>query len=118
MKRKPLTRLQRTALFDAAHGICCLCDLPIRAGRGEMWVEHLKPLWLGGADDRSNMGPAHVPCARAKTSGEAPQKAKSDRVRANYLGIRKRPRGRPLAGTRASGIRRRMNGNVERWPNG
>jgi|KBSMisStandDraft_5_1062788.scaffolds.fasta_scaffold1149390_1 hypothetical protein len=118
MKRKSLSRLQRTKIFDAAHGICCLCGVPIRAGRGEVWVEHLKPLWLGGADDASNWGPAHRLCAIDKTAGEAPQKAKGDRARANYLGIRKRSRGRPLPGTRASGIRIRMNGNIERWPNG
>lgn len=103
MKRRRLTMLQRIRIYDAANGICCICDLPIDAERGNRWiVEHIKPLWLGGADDETNMGPAHEHCAVDKTSGEAPVKAKGDRVRAKYLGIRK-PRtiltGRKMDGT-------------------
>jgi 5-methylcytosine-specific restriction enzyme A len=89
-ERRRLTRLQRTKIFDGAKGICCLCKLPILASRGERWiVEHIVPLWLSGDDDESNMGPAHERCAIEKTVGEAPVKAKSDRVRARHLGIRK-----------------------------
>lgn len=114
MKRKPLTRLQRVKLFDDHKGKCCLCGLPIQASRGEKYiVEHIKPLWLGGADEISNMGPAHDRCAVEKTKGEAPIKAKSDRVRARHLGIKKSTR--PIPGSKASGVRKRMNGNVERW---
>lgn len=89
-KRRPLTRLARRRIFDNAEGVCCLCGLPIHASRGDkIVIEHLKPLWLGGADDETNMRPAHYRCAIAKTVGEAPVKAKSDRVRAKHLGIRK-----------------------------
>jgi 5-methylcytosine-specific restriction protein A len=87
MKRKPLSRLARVRLFDANEGICCLCGLWITHKK---WVvEHIKPLWLGGADDETNMGPAHEQCAVAKTASEAPVKARTDRQRANHLGIRK-----------------------------
>lgn len=90
-KRKRLSRLARTRIFNSTDGQCCLCKLPIHASRGQKWiVEHIKPLWLSGADDESNMAPAHQSCAIVKTTGEAPVKAKSDRVRANHLGIRKR----------------------------
>ena len=89
-KRKPLTRLQRVKLFDDHRGTCCICNFKIKAEVGDRWiVEHIKPLWLGGEDEARNMGPAHEHCARDKTSAEAPVKAKSDRVRANYLGVRK-----------------------------
>lgn len=112
-KRKPLTRLQRVKLFDDHQGTCCICYTKIDAGRGDKWIiEHIKPLWLGGEDDERNMGPAHEGCARKKTSAEAPVKAKSDRVRANYLGVPKA--GRPMPGSRASGLRKRMDGTVER----
>jgi 5-methylcytosine-specific restriction endonuclease McrA len=91
MKRRPLTRLQRTRIYDSANGVCCICGNPVNAERGTKWiVEHIKPLWLGGADDESNMGPAHQSCAVEKTVSEAPVKAKGDRVRAKHLGIRKR----------------------------
>lgn len=88
MKRKPLTRLQRVKLFDAHSGVCCICEQYIHRGQ-RFVVEHVKPLWLGGADDISNMGPAHQSCAIQKTVKEAPVKAKTDRVRANHLGIKK-----------------------------
>jgi len=90
MKRKPLTRLARTRIFDAHKGKCCICKLHIDAEHGVKWiVEHPKPLWLGGADDETNMAPAHQACAVEKTAAEAPVKAKGDRVRASHLGIKK-----------------------------
>lgn len=111
-KRRALSRLARTRIFDNAHGTCCLCYTKI--AHGKPWiVEHIKPLWLGGDDDERNMGPAHDHCAIQKTASEAPDKAKSDRVRANYLGIRKRPRN-PMPGSRASPFKKRMDGRVER----
>lgn len=115
MTRRSLTRLQKVRIFDAAGGICHLCGLKIWAGRGEQWhVEHVTPLSFGGADDESNMKPAHVKCHADKTREEAPIRAKSDRVRAHYLGIKKTT-SLPIPGSRASGIRKRMNGTVERW---
>lgn len=100
MKRQRLSRLQRTVIFDDAKGICCICHTPIN---GKRWiVEHVKPLWLGGADDNTNRKPAHESCAIQKTVSEAPIKAKTDRQRANNLGIRRAKRtipGRKFDGT-------------------
>ncbi len=90
MKRKSLSRLARIRIFDNHKGVCCLCDNPIRISSAEKWiVEHVKPLWMGGADDETNMAPAHERCAIDKTCGEAPVKAKNDRQRAKHLGIKK-----------------------------
>ncbi len=87
VKRKRLTALQRIRIYDAASGVCCLCKEPIAPKK---WIiEHLVPLWLGGADDDSNMAVAHYDCAIAKTSSEAPVKARGDRQRAKHLGIKK-----------------------------
>lgn len=89
-KRRSITRAMRRRIFDAVKGICCICEIRIDAERGDKWiVEHVKPLWLGGADDETNMRPAHQHCAVKKTAAEAPVKAKSDRVRAKHLGIKK-----------------------------
>lgn len=112
--RRYLTRRTRTRIYDAANGECCICGNYIHATRGDKWiVEHVKPLWLGGADDDSNMRPAHYRCAIQKTAEEAAVKAKTDRVRAKHLGIRK-TQFRPMPGTRASGLRKRFDGRVER----
>jgi len=109
-KRKRLSRLARVSIYDSTHGICCLCSLPIHAERGTKWiVEHIKPLWLGGDDDESNMGPAHERCAIEKTVSEAPVKAESDRVRANHLGIRKPSK---FPGSRDSRWKKKIDGSV------
>jgi hypothetical protein len=100
--RRYLTRRTRTRIFDAAESICCICKCYIHAERGEKWiVEHIKPLWLGGEDEDSNMAPAHMRCAIEKTSAEATVKAKNDRVRAKHLGIKKS--GRTIPGRKFDG---------------
>lgn len=102
MKRRRLATLQRTKIFDRDGGRCCLCGLKINAPKDKWILEHIKPLWLSGADDESNMAPAHFHCAIEKTKAEAPVKAKSDRVRARHIGARKRRRtipGRKFDGT-------------------
>jgi 5-methylcytosine-specific restriction protein A len=102
MKRRRLTALQRTKVFDRDSGRCCLCGLKINTPKDKWILEHVVPLWLSGADDESNMAPAHYHCAIEKTRKEAPVKAKSDRVRARHLGIKKRRRtipGRKFDGT-------------------
>lgn len=112
IKRKSLSRLARVRIFDNSLGVCCLCCRVIRSG--EKWiVEHVKPLWLGGADDETNMAPAHFQCGVEKTCGEAPVKAKTDRQRAAHLGIRKR-QARPMPGTKASGWSKKFSGEVVR----
>jgi 5-methylcytosine-specific restriction protein A len=92
-RRRRLSRLQRIGVFDRAGGVCVICKLEIKASLGERFIiEHIKPLWLGGADDETNMGPAHERCAIQTTAGEAPVKAKGDRIRAKHLGVKKRRR--------------------------
>lgn len=94
MKRKTLTKATRVRIFDAARGLCGLCGLPIKVG--EPWqADHKKQLWAGGEDDEANLQPAHVACHAVKSSADAPLKAKTDRVRANHLGV-KTPPVRPL----------------------
>lgn len=110
MTRRRLTRGQKTRIFDAAHGLCHICNSKIFVECGERWeVEHIKPLHLGGADDFSNMKPAHIRCHRGKTVREHVTRLKDTRVRAKHLGIAKYA-SRPLPGTYASKIKMPMNG--------
>lgn len=108
-KRRFLSRLARVRIFDKAGGACCICHLKIHAPKQKWGVEHIKPLWLSGADDESNMGPAHWDCMIEKTVSEAPIKAKSDRQRANHLGIRKPS---TFPGSRNSRWKRKISGEV------
>lgn len=95
--RKALTPTQRLKLFEAHKGICVLCGRKIQAG--EKWIdEHCRPLAMGGTNDLSNRGPAHLPCAAAKTNGpdgDLAKAAKAKRVKMRFLGIAK-PKSRTL----------------------
>jgi 5-methylcytosine-specific restriction protein A len=117
MSRKSLTSAQRVRIFDAGAGLCHFCGCKIHAERGEAWdVSHVIPLEAGGPDELHNMQPAHRTCHRKHTAEiDAPRIAKTKRQRQKHLGIR-HPTVRPLPGSRASGIRKRMSGEVERWP--
>lgn len=112
MTRKSLSRSQRVRVFDSAAGVCHLCGQRIQVG--QPWdVEHVKPLHMGGADEPSNMRPAHVHCHRIKTSGEATIRAKTDRVRAKHIGA-KRQATRPMPCSRTTNFKRRFDGTVVR----
>lgn len=88
-RRKPLTRKQRVDAHDTHGGTCCVCQEPI--AKGEPFIdEHLIPIALGGSNDPSNRGMAHIPCAKIKTRRDQNMIAKAIRMRAKHLGIKKR----------------------------
>ena len=115
MTRRSLTRLQRIRVFDDADGICHLCGCKIHSSQ-DWQADHIIPLGLDGPDTPDNMRPAHVDCHKAKSSVDKGQIAKAVRQRANHLGIKRR-QSRPMPGTKASGVRKRMDGTVERREN-
>lgn len=111
--RRRITAALRVRVFDAAKGCCHLCGLPIDPLRERWDVEHVKPLWLGGADNETNMRPAHDRCHADKTATEAAPRAKSTRIRARHIGARKRKR--PSFQTNRDGpYRKKMDGTVVR----
>lgn len=111
-RRKPLTRRQRLEAHDTHGGTCCVCLLPIAPG--EPFIdEHIIPLELGGSNDPSNRGIAHIPCAKIKTKLDQKLIAKASKRRAKHIGI-KTHKSRPLPGTKRSGLRKKMDGTVER----
>ncbi len=89
MTRRPISTSKRVRIFLEASGICHICHTFIDATKHPWHVEHVTPLWLGGADDESNMRPAHIDCHASKSADEAPQRAKSNRIRARRIGIKK-----------------------------
>ena len=103
----------RARVFERHNGICHITKRKIRAG--EAWdCDHVIALCNGGSHCESNLAPALKDAHKEKTKADSALKKKIARTRAKHLGIHK-PSGRPLAGTKASGIRKRMNGDVERW---
>lgn len=89
MTRRSLSKAARVRIFLAAGGLCHICGLKIDAPKQRWEVEHVKPLWNGGADDEANLRPAHVECHARKTADEAAPRAKTTRIAARNLGIRK-----------------------------
>ena len=88
------------------------CDAPIDIG--EFHYDHINPEWLSFNNDLANCQVLCRECHRIKTKGDVKTIAKVKRIRDKRIKAR-RPRGRPLLGTKRSGIRKRMSGRVERW---
>lgn len=75
--------------------------------------DHITPLWLGGKNCESNLQ-ALAPKAHAgKTKAEATVRAKINRQIGKHFGTKKQS-SRPIPGSKASGLRKRMDGTVER----
>ena len=112
MKRRRLTRNERLQIFEDSGGVCHICEQQINAG--EPWeADHPEPLWMGGDDSPEALRPAHIHCHKRKTADDKKRIAKTKRIRQKHLGIGK-IQSRPMPGTKASGWRKRMNGDVER----
>jgi 5-methylcytosine-specific restriction protein A len=82
---------------------------------GDEWdIEHIIALINGGEHREANMAPALRIAHPEKTARDMKTKSKIARTRKRHVGIKSR-KGRPMPGTKASGIRKRMSGQVERW---
>lgn len=112
-KRKPLTAKQKLQMFIEAGGICCVCGLKIDGAR-DAWDEHVNPLWLSGDNAAPNRAPAHKKCAKEKTAKEATVRSKIRSVAEKHFGSRPKPKGRSIAGSKASGWKRKMDGTTVR----
>ena len=89
---------------------CENCGKVIRAGH--LRFEHLQPDGLGGEPTMENIAVYCSACADKKTFTEDnPRMQKADRVLKATFGMKRK--GRPMPGSRASGLRKRMNGAVE-----
>lgn len=103
----------RLRVFEREQGRCHRCGRKI--GPADKWIlEHLTALINGGKNSEDNLGCTCEWCLPLKNADDMAIKSKGYAVRLRAAGI-KTTKGRPLAGTKASGIRRRMNGKVERW---
>ena len=103
----------RLRVFERDGGRCHRCTRGIRAG--DAWtLEHLIALCNGGRNAETNLGLTCRWCLPEKNAEDVAEKAAVARVRSKHIGIKPR-QSRPMPGSKASGIRKRMSGNVERW---
>ena len=102
----------RLAIFQARGGVCRLCGLKIDAG--QVWeLHHWRPRALLGPDTDENLFPVHKRCHAHQTrTQDVPMIAKAKRMEAAHLGAKVSRW--PMAGSRASGWKRKMDGTTVR----
>lgn len=108
----------RRAAWERANGRCegiffgCVrCSAPIDLGG--FHYDHIIPYWTCRDSTLENCQVLCRDCHKRKTVGDVKNIAKSKRIQDKRIRART-PRGRPMAGTKRSGLRKRMDGTVER----
>lgn len=114
----------KRAAWIRAGGLCECHRIPwlnrpqgcgVKLITGGTYYEHINPDAIVKNNSLDNCAVLATACFKEKTrSYDVKVIAKSNRVRDRHRGIG-RSVVRPLAGTRASGLRKRMNGTVEQW---
>lgn len=118
-RRNEFTTETKRAAHNRSGGICeChripnwpfpICGLPL--GIGNTFYDHVDPDYFSGCNKLDNCAVLTKTCNTLKTSTiDQPRIAKTKRVSDRARGIGCTLKGRPLTGTRASGIKLRMNG--------
>jgi 5-methylcytosine-specific restriction protein A len=112
IKRTPLSQRQKEKLWEKQGGLCAIegCREPLKHGRFE--DDHILALVDNGTNDLSNRRLICIECHKLKSIGEHKQNSKVKRLKYGRT-----KSGRPMPGTKASGIRKRMNGTIEPWEN-
>lgn len=99
----PVPSRVRVRVFKKFNGICQECTLPIT---GKRWIcDHRIALINGGENREKNLGPIHETCDKTKTATDVGQKSKVYHKTAKDIGVKLR-KGRPMPGSRDSGIKR------------
>lgn len=109
----PVPPRVRLRVFEKFNKCCGGCGMPLM---GKRWTcDHVIALINDGENRESNLQPLGDACCNPeKNKADVAEKSMVARVKKKHYGVRGR-KGRPMPGTRASGIRKRMDGRVERW---
>ncbi len=109
---QPIPARVKLRVFDRYRGRCYLSGIKILPGMA--WeIEHVIALAAGGQHRESNFAPALKEYHKEKTRKDRKTIAKINKVRLKHAGLKK-PKGRPLIGTKASGWKRKMDGTLVR----
>jgi 5-methylcytosine-specific restriction enzyme A len=108
----PVPDRVRLRVWERFEGKCHKCQRKIAAG--ESWTcEHLTAIINKGPNRESNLNITCDWCLPGKNAEDVAEKSVIARKRKKDIGI-KSAKGRPLPGTKRSGLRKRMDGTVER----
>jgi len=102
----------RIRVFEKHRGICYRSGVKIMPG--DKWeCDHIIALANGGRHEETNLAPILCAPHRAKTKEDRKVQSRIYKVRKRHPGLAK-PRGRPMAGTKASGWKKKLNGTWEK----
>lgn len=110
--RPNLTDKQRREIFEYYNGVCHISNRLIDPVRDDWEIEHVVPIWAGGANDLENMRPALQEFHKEKTAEEATQRAKGNRIINKHNGFHRAKR--PVMGSKKSGWKKSVSGEVSR----
>lgn len=105
----PVPPRVKLRIYHRADGKCAECGLKVLPAE----YDHIKRLRDGGENRERNIQLLCRPCHAAKSAAEKTEGAKVDRITAKHIGATRRS-SRPVAGSRASGWKKRMDGTAER----
>lgn len=109
--RREFSAKTKAAAYKRANGRCERCTAPLWPGKFR--YDHDNPDGLTGEPTLENCVVACLACDSIKTPQDISNIARAKRRERNFIGAKTSTR--PMPGSRASGIRKRMNGRVERW---
>lgn len=109
-RRRYLSQERREEIVQRQNNCCSMCGNPLVPGHFEF--DHIQALEHDGDNADDNWRAiCFSPCHKLKTKRDHQARGKRDRL---AIGGRAR-KGQPMLGTKASGLRKRMDGTVERW---
>jgi 5-methylcytosine-specific restriction protein A len=112
-ERREFAAKTKLAAWQRSGGKCEECGRKVGAGL-KFEYDHTIPCEIDGTNDLDNCRVLCVGCHAIKTGTvDIPRAAKNRRIAADNAGVKTR-RSRPMPGTKASGLRKRMKGTVER----
>ena len=91
---------------------CGACGLPIT---GRAWTcDHIRALINGGENRESNLQPiGNKCCLKIKNQADVAEKSRTYKTQKSHY-LPRKPKGRPMPGTKASGWKRKLDGSVVR----
>jgi len=99
-------------ISDRSGGRCCACWRVVDGPLSPRY-DHIIAIANGGANREYNIQLLCPACHRDKNKDDMRVKRKIVRTRMKHFGIKPK-KGRPMPGTKRSGLRKRMDGTVER----
>ena len=107
--RKEFSKAVKVQRFEHCGGTCEMCGCNLRPGQFD--YHHAREAVLDGENAFENCRVLCKTCHKTQTRTRAPVLAKTRRIREKHIGATK-PQGRPMLGTKRSGISKGIGGIV------